>query len=107
MSTPANSKDVIGRLYLLWETIRDGIELPAEIAYRVDRLTQRLDAISEKMFLKTVNARQMLFDCEQLTQQLTSCIAPTDSRTYHLLTNLENHFDQLAKKTYAFRIKAG
>ena len=107
MSASANSKDVIGRLYLLWETTHDIIELPAEIAYRVDKLTQLLDAISDKMFLKTVKARQMLFDCEQLTQQLISCTVPTDSRTYFLLTKLESHFDQLVTKTYAFRIKAG
>lgn len=107
MSFPANSRDVICRLYLLWETILQAIELPTEIGYRVDKLTQRLDAISDKMFLKTVKARQMLSDCEQLTQQLTTCIAPPDGRTYSLLTNLENHFDRLVKKTHAFRIKAG
>jgi hypothetical protein len=107
MNTPANIKDVTGRLYLLWERILQAFELPAEIVYRIDKLTQRLDAISGKMFLKTVKARQMLSDCEQLTRQLTFCIAPPDSRTYYLLTDLENHFDQLVKKTYAFRIKAG
>lgn len=107
MNTPANSKEVTGQLYLLWENILQAIELPAEIVYRVDKLTQRLDAISGKMFLKTVKAQQMLSDCVQLTQQLTSCIAPPGSRTYYQLTNLENHFEQLVKKTYAFRIKAG
>lgn len=107
MNTPANSKEVTGQLHLQWEIILQTIELPAEIIYRVDKLIQRLNAISGKMFLKTVKARQMLFDCQQISKQLTYCVSPPDSRTYYLLTTLETHFDQLVKKTHAFRIKAG
>lgn len=81
--------------------------LSGELAYRLEKLSMRLDTISGKIFMKTVKAHDILYECEQLTVQLQSELGKSHHKSLRLLTTLEAHMDDLDRQTHEFRIKAG
>jgi len=107
MGSISNSKNIIGRLELVWRQIIAAKEPTGELAYRIEKLILRLDVIVDKIFIKTVKAHNILFECERLTEQFTSELAQPQDKALLLLTRLEEHIDGLVKETHAFRIKAG
>lgn len=107
VNAATKTRMLITRLYRLWETIIDAQAAKPEIAYRVGKLIHKLDTIADKMFVKTVKAQNMLDACGQMTQQLTPQLDPLKDGAFHLLTELETHFDELVTLTHEFRVKAG
>jgi hypothetical protein len=90
-----------------WESIVQLKRLHPEIKYRIEKLVHRIAPLSDKMFLKTVKAHQLLVECREKTAALKNQIESDGNNAFYLLTNLEKTFEDLVKKTYEFRIKAG
>jgi hypothetical protein len=95
------------RLYRLWDQIIEAHGNEPEITYRIRKLINKLDTITDKMFVKLVKAQEMLDECGQMTRELEPLLDPPEDRSFQLLTNLETHFDELVKLTHEFRVKAG
>ena len=81
--------------------------LSEELAYRLEKLILRLDSIADKIFIKTVKAQDILFECEQLSEKLKSELNEPQTKPLAVLTRIETQVEDLVKKTHAFRIKAG
>jgi hypothetical protein len=107
MSAVLNGTCIIGDLSSRWRQFIAAKKLTGELAYRFEKLDQRLDSIAAKLYLKTVKAHQILSECTQLTEQFQSELPKSPNRALRLLTRLENHMDILVKNTHEFRIKAG
>jgi hypothetical protein len=103
----SNGKNIIGQLASVWREVIDAKALTGELAYRVEKLIQRLDVIVDKIFVKTVKAHNILFECESLTEQFKSELNKPHDRALLLLTRLEDKIDGLVRETHAFRVKAG
>ncbi len=80
--------------------------LPPEIHYRISKMIQRILPMTDKMFIKTVKAGDIIADCLEKTRRLDALIR-SGASPYPLLTDIEQAFEDLLKKTYEFRIKAG
>ena len=103
----ASGKSGIMHLNSVWrETISSGM-LSDEIVYRLEKLILRLDAVADKIFVKTAKAQEILLKCLQLTEQFQSKINVHREAAFLLLTHLEDRVDGLVRKTHEFRIKAG
>jgi hypothetical protein len=107
MALISNAKIVSRELGSVWRNITATKGLTVEFSYRVDKLSQRLDSIADKIFMKTVKAHDILSICAQLTGQFTSELDKSHDVALRLLTQIEGHMDRLEKDTYEFRIKAG
>ncbi len=107
MYSISNVKSIIGRLESIWHEIAAANGIAREFVYRFEKLALTLDAIADKLFIKTVKAHQILLESEQLTEQFKSELGKHHHRSLVLLTRLESLIDGLAKETYEFRIKAG
>lgn len=107
MSSLSNGKRVIQRLNKIWRDIIANGEPNREAGYRMQKLSTRLAAVVDKIFIKTVKARDLLLECLQLTEQFQSELDRNASTNYELLTRLERCVDDLVRKTYEFRVKAG
>jgi hypothetical protein len=81
--------------------------LHPEIAYRIEKLIQRMEPLADKIFFKTVKAHELLAECRHKTQALQQQLDSGGDKVFLLLTRLELTFEDLLRKTYAFRIKAG
>jgi len=103
----SNGKNIIARLNSIWQEIAVAKGLAREFVYRFEKLVLTLDAIADKLFVKTVKAHQILSECEHLTEQFRSERGKHHYRSLVLLTRLEGLIDGLIKETYEFRIKAG
>lgn len=94
-------------LRIMWvDMVREG-DLNPEIAYRAEKLSLRMAPLLDKTFLKTIKAGNMLSECREKTTRLQRYLKDGNAKTYHVLTDLERTFEELAKRTYEFRIKAG
>ena len=90
-----------------WESMTQVEGLHPEIEYRMKKLVHRIAPLTDKIFIKTVKAREMLVECREKTTALQNQIESDGDRTFFLLTNLEKTFEDLLRKTYDIRIKAG
>ena len=81
--------------------------LHPEIAYRMEKLAHRIAPLADKVFLKTIKARELLMECKEKTAALQNQIESHGNNAFYVLTNLEKTFEDLLTKTYKFRIKAG
>lgn len=107
MTKLSTGKNNIERLHAVWRDMIAANGLTKELAYRLEKLILRLDSIADKIFIKTVKAQDILFECEQLSEKFKSELSKPHNNTLILLTCIENQVDDLVKKTHAFRIKAG
>lgn len=107
MSSLSNGKHVIQRLNSIWREIVANREPSREIAYRLEKLRLLLDVVVDKIFIKTVKARDMLMECMQLTERFQAELDRHVGTEFRLLTRLERRMDELVRKTYEFRVKAG
>jgi hypothetical protein len=107
MSLISNGKVVLKELKPAWRQIAAIEGLPVEFSYRFDKLGQRLDAIGDKIFIKTIKAHNILSECAQLTGQFMSELDISHEVALRLLTRIESRMDLLEKDTYEFRVKAG
>lgn len=107
MSLIPNGKISTKELGPAWRQVAAIEGLTVEFSYRFDKLSQRLDAIADKIFMKTVKAHDILSECARLTGQFTSELDKSHDVALRLLTQIESHVHRLEKETYEFRIKAG
>lgn len=107
MCSISNGKNLIGQLELVWREIIAAKRLSRELAYRLEKLALRLDTISDKIFIKTVKAHDILSECKKLTEQFKSELIKPHNTALLLLTRIEDRVDNLVKTTHEFRIKAG
>ena len=63
--------------------------LHPEIAYRIEKLVHRIVPLTDKVFLKTVEARQLLMECGEKTTLLQNQIESNGNDAFRVLTNLE------------------
>lgn len=91
----------------IWESMVQMDHLHPEIAYRIEKLVHRIAPLADKVFLKTVKARELLIECREKTAALQNQIESDANNAFYVLTNLEKTFEDLLRKTYDFRIKAG
>ncbi len=103
----SNGKNIIARLDSSWRDILAVNELTCEFIYRIQKLVVRLDAIADKIFITTLKAHEILFECLRVTEQFKSELNKCHDNALLLLTCLESHINDLVKKTHDFRIKAG
>ncbi len=94
-------------LRMTWMDMVRAADLHPEIAYRVERLSHRIDPLVDKAYLKTIKAGKLLMECKGKTNDIRQHLKDGGERIYHLLTDLERTFEDLVKRTYEFRIKAG
>ena len=90
-----------------WESLLDLEGVSAESKYRIRRLIGRARPLADKMFLKTVKGRETLRQCAELTDQVRAQLESEGRHLYEALTQLEKTFEDLLRKTYEFRVKAG
>ena len=102
----SNGKGIVTQLDSSWRNILSASELTGEVTYRIQKLIVRLDAIGDKIFVSTLKGHEILIECLKITERFKSEQNKPDS-ALRLLTRLENHMDDLVKKTHDFRIKAG
>ena len=107
MSALTSGKSVIIHLNSVWREIISAEMLSDEIVYRLEKLILRLDAVADKIFVKTTKAHIILLKCLRLTEQFQSKIDAHREAAFLLLTHLEDCVDGLVRKTNEFRIKAG
>lgn len=102
----SNWKNTFVRLDSNWRDMLSARQLTDEVTYRIQKLIVRLDAIGDKIFVSTLKGHEILIECLKITERFKSEQNKPDS-ALRLLTRLENHMDDLVKKTHDFRIKAG
>jgi hypothetical protein len=102
-----SGKALASELRLTWKNMAQAAGLHPEIAYRVAKLSERIAPLVDKAFLKTIKAGELLLECREKTAGFQQHLKEGGEKTYHLLTDLERTFEDLAKRTYEFRIKAG
>jgi hypothetical protein len=107
MSELLSGKIQARNLQKIWDSILNIEHLHLEIAYRIEKLIHRMAPLTDKIYFKTVKAHQSLAECEAKTISLRNQIESDGDNVFLLLTNLEKTFEDLLKKTYEFRIKAG
>jgi hypothetical protein len=107
MSLISNRKIVSKELGAVWCQIAATKGLTVECSYRLDKLSQRLDSIADKIFMKTVKAHDLLAECARLTGQFKSELDKSHDAALRVLTQIEGLMDRLVKDTHEFRVKAG
>ena len=107
MAKLSTGKNNIDRLHTVWRNMIAANGLTEELAYRLEKLILRLDSIADKIFIKTVKAQDILFECEQLSEKFKSELNEPQTKPLAVLTRIETQVEDLVKKTHAFRIKAG
>jgi hypothetical protein len=90
-----------------WESLLQVERMSAESEYRIRRLIDRALPLADKMFLKTLKGREMMWQCAEQTLLVRNELESGGVRLYEALTELEKTYDDLLKKAYEFRIKAG
>ncbi len=101
------SKVLNTKLCQSWQRIQRALADQSELNYRFQKLIYKMDAVYDKMFLKTVHARQIMQSCLYLTEQIEVRIGGNGETPFILLTDLEKRIDELVRKTHAFCIKTG
>jgi hypothetical protein len=107
MAKLSTGKKNIERLNLAWRDMIATNGLTDELAYRLEKLILRLDSIVDKIFIKTVKAQDVLFECEQLSEKFKLELNKPQNKSLELLTRIEVQVENLVKETHAFRVKAG
>jgi hypothetical protein len=90
-----------------WQTLVETEKMSGEAQYRIGRLIERSGPIEGKMFVKTVKGRELISQCAERTRALRDRLRMPGEVLYKSLTELETCYEELVKKTYEFRVKAG
>jgi hypothetical protein len=90
-----------------WERLLQAQNMSEESAYRIRRLIERSLPLADKMFLKTIRGREMVLQCAERTLLVRDELESRGERVYETLTELEKIYEDLLKKAYEFRVKAG
>jgi hypothetical protein len=90
-----------------WLSLLAEAELSPEADYRIRKLADRTTPIMGKIFLKTVKGQELISLCAARTRALRDQLGGPGDGLYQRLTALEACYEELLKKTYEFRVKAG
>ncbi len=107
MESERPGKSALAELSRGWESLLQAQCLSAESAYRIRKLLDRALPLADKTFLKTIRGREMILQCTEQTRLLHIELESRGERLYEVLTDLEKTYEDLLKKAYEFRIKAG
>jgi len=107
MRSVLNGKHIIQELEANWRDMITAMAPTGEIAYRVKRLILRLQVVTDKIYIKTIKARDMLLECTRLSEQFSDQLNRSQDQALQLLTRIEGRVDELVKNAHEFRIKAG
>ena len=102
-----NPKILAAELRRRWNNLLAEKGVSKELSYRIEKLDNRLEPILDKMYLKTVKGQEMLKLCGEKTESVRTALLCGNDGMFRLLTDLEKTYEELLKKTYEFRIKAG
>lgn len=102
-----NSRVSVLELCSLLEDLLERSDLPSEAEYRIHKLISRTIPITSMMFLKTVKGQELILECMELTRSLDEQLVSGRRDLYQEMTRLENVHDELLRKTFQFRVKAG
>jgi hypothetical protein len=103
----SNGKGGILQLSSMWRTYERNRAASPEIAYRLGKLSDRLDTVVDRIFIKTVKAYHLVCECWQLSGHLAADLDQDTGQVYRRLTEIERCVDDLVCKTNEFRVKAG
>jgi len=81
--------------------------IPAEAAYRIRKMMDRVAPVADKVYLKTLKGGEMLLQCTEKAGIIGEHLNGDEDLLYLLLTDLETTCEELLKGVYEFRIKAG
>lgn|GEM_PF-1161755 len=90
-----------------WESLLTLEDVSPESEYRIRKLISRGGPLADKMFLKTMKGREMMAECSEKTRLVRDQLLTRAEGLYRALTELERAYDELIRKAYEFRIKAG
>lgn len=107
MSGRQHSRISALELNRLLEGLLDSGAASPEAEYRIRKLMSRTMALADKMFVKTVKGQELIAECMDQARLLQNHVGSGGQSLYRRLTELENIYEELLKKTYEFRIKAG
>lgn len=100
-------KTAFTEFYAACQEILDRPGLPAELAYRMQRIINRFLPVADKMYLKTIKGVQTVSLCTRQARTITDHLPAGGDLLYRRVTDLENTLEGLLKAAYEFRIKAG
>ena len=90
-----------------WEGLMESALLSEEATYRISKLIERSLSIEGKMFLKTLKGQDLIVQCAERTRALREELTMPGDTVYKGLTELEECYEELLRKTSEFRVKAG
>lgn len=107
MAKGPSERTTVHELCREWQSLMEHERLSCEAEYRIRKLVDRTTPLVDKMFLKTVKGQELISQCAEKTQALRAQIGVPGDGLYQSLTALEECYEELLKKTYEFRVKAG
>lgn len=78
-----------------------------EVRYRLQKLRDCMGIAEDKFFIGTPKAREQIEWCVDIADRLLVRICSESNDRFAIITELEVTLNDLLKKTYEFRIKAG
>ncbi len=88
------------------ERLANQRESSPEWTYRIQKIMDSIDALDDKVYLKTVKGKETLLQCIQKAIFLIE-LSDSNDLSYRLLTDLEMTCEDLLVQCCQFRIKAG
>ena len=107
MDRELGEKTTIRDLCRDWQLLVDHAQLSAEAEYRIRKLVDRTTPVADRIFVKTAKGRELIRECAQKTRELRELLGNHGDEMYRRLDALERSHEELLKKTYEFRVKAG
>lgn len=107
MAISASGKALLQELLAAWDDLQRRLDPASEVAYRFHRLSQTLAPLADRLYLKTVKGRELLWDCQRQTATLKEHLATLEPDFFRRLTALEDAVARLQREVHEFRVKAG
>ncbi len=90
-----------------WQQLLSQSGPNAEVTYRLHKMRAGLEPLLDRPFFKTVKGQELLQVCLAKTAAVQAADRVASPEVYRLLTELETVYEELLRRTYEFRVKAG
>jgi len=107
MKDLTETKPLIQDLIRRWENLLADNRHSPEIEYRLYKMILHLHPLADRIYMKTVHARELILQCIAKTDTLRQELRRKGPSRFVYLTDIERTFEIILKKTYEFRVKAG
>ncbi len=107
MKKNQDGKTLALELARYWESILCQKGLSLEVGYRIRKMMEGLLPLVDRLYLKTLKGQETIRECLEKTGALKGRLNSQEEDIYYLLTDLEQAYEDLLKRTYEFRVKAG